>query len=71
MTWLGFGIFAGGSGFIMERVENRQFFNTRRRRFSEDFPLALGTFLYAAPAIGGFVVVGQMILESGVCIEVG
>ncbi|PMD28625.1 hypothetical protein NA56DRAFT_683959 [Hyaloscypha hepaticicola] len=71
MTWLGFGIFAGGGGFKMERVENRQFFNIRRRRFAEDFRIVMATFLYAAPAIGGFVVVGQMILESGVCIEVG
>jgi hypothetical protein len=71
MTWLGFGIFAGSAGFIAERVENRQFFNIRRRRILEDFGFVVYVFFYAAPAIGGFVVVGQMILEFDVCVEVG
>ncbi|KAH6677092.1 hypothetical protein B0J14DRAFT_583468 [Halenospora varia] len=30
-------------------------------------PLIFGIFFYAAPAIGGFVVVGQMLLEYGNC----
>lgn len=73
MTWLGFGIFAGGMGFMAEGVENRQFFNSRPRKLSryiENILNVVINFLYAAP-VGGFVVVGQMILEFGVCVEIG
>ncbi|KAF4629698.1 hypothetical protein G7Y89_g8442 [Cudoniella acicularis] len=71
MTWLGFGIFAGGMGFGVEGVENRQFFNIRPRRLGGNLSDIMGGFLFAVPAIGGFVVVGQMILEFGVCVKLG
>lgn len=32
-------------------------------------PLIFGIFFYAAPVIGGFVVVGQMLLEYGNCVR--
>ncbi|CZR56266.1 uncharacterized protein PAC_06154 [Phialocephala subalpina] len=75
MTWLGFGslgsIFLvagwGAAKLVMERV---------RRRGGGDFRALdkifykVAIFCYAAPAIGGFVVVGQMLRSYGTCITV-
>jgi len=71
MTWIVFGIAIGlvnpiGHIFDIRPVVRadllsyRVYWNTRLR-------LLLGSFVYAAPAIGGYVVVGQMIKEFGFC----
>ena len=71
MTWIVFGIAIGilnpiGHIFDIRPVVRpelpsyRLYWNVRLR-------LLLGSFVYAAPAIGGYVVVGQMIKEFGFC----
>lgn len=74
--WIFSGIVAGGVILIWERIENRQFLNARPIYVGRT-PAALWhayvsllVLIYAIPAIGGFVVVGQMITEFGVCTKV-
>jgi len=61
MVWLVFGIIVGGALVSTP-------FITRYREFTI---LSLGMCaFYSAPAIGGFVVVGQMIHDYGVCTQI-
>jgi hypothetical protein len=62
MSWLAFGIFAGFSEAIGNSMEDD---------YSEHFGmLIVMCSSYSAPAIGGFVVVGQMISRYGVCYRI-
>ena len=54
MMWLAFGIAFAPFAVILE---------------SQPFTFKLGWVLYGAPSIGGFVVVGQMLMEYGNCIR--
>jgi hypothetical protein len=67
MTWLAFGFFLGPSTeWFALHFESREFLNVRRR----SRPWISGVvypFVYGVPAIGGLVVVGQMIQAYGVC----
>jgi len=70
MSWLCFGIFLG---FFMQ---NMQFFWEEDRKNEIDTEmerrsiLITLSFILAAPAIGGFVVVGQMLVSFGTCIRI-
>ena len=57
MTWLAFGLFFG----LYVSVEGLVF---------GDRNVPLTTTIYFVPAIGGFVVVAQMLMSYGRCIEV-
>lgn len=64
MTWLAFGVFVGST------VE----LESRDRMNGDGDPPTWGSFgvllLYCGPAIGGFVVVGQMLMNYGHCIAI-
>ena len=67
MTWLAFGSYVG----VLD-MGDALIFNTSQKQASKSF-LPWGSFiqfLVAAPAIGGFVVVGQMLSEFGVCTRI-
>jgi hypothetical protein len=78
MTWLVFGIYFGSIiGYVPDVVGCRPVLNSRGRGLR--LPrlgtyrrcMAMGTgIIYAAPAIGGFIVVGQMMSSYGVCIQI-
>lgn len=53
MTWLAFGIMFGPGALLSET-----------RKFNET-----GLLFYCAPSIGGFIVIGQMLMEYGYCIR--
>lgn len=60
MTWLAFGVYFG---VILNLVSSMMV---------DEAPWALNSFLiYFVPAIGGFVVVAQMLMSYGSCIEIG
>ena len=61
MTWLAFGVYVGA--FIDLGSIGRQYEDERRRA------LLANPFSFCAPAIGGFVVVGQMLMDYGRCIQ--
>jgi len=63
MTWLAVGGFVGlFVPFVDETLSSL--------RIGAVFETALGLCLYSAPAIGGFIVVGQMLLEYGNCVQI-
>lgn len=63
MTWLAVGGFMGlFVPFVDETLSSL--------RIGAVFETALGLCLYSAPAIGGFIVVGQMLLEYGICVQI-
>ena len=82
MTWLTFGIFVGllpvawskqvstkaiwGRGKIKSQV---RYFSSgvHKQNYFEGFRRNSSYLLYSAPAIGGFVVVGQMLKDYGYC----
>ena len=67
MTWLAFGSYVGALD-----MGDTLIFNKSQKQASKS-SLPWGSFiqfLVAAPAIGGFVVVGQMLSEFGVCTRI-
>lgn len=73
MTWLAIGIYYGFTEPIIDFTNS---FMARYRLFEVLFQISvlgrLGLLLFAcAPAIGGFVVVGQMLMSYGHCIHIG
>lgn len=62
MSWWVFGLVSGyATGFASIEPEDYQ----RNKHF-----VKLGFIIYAGPAIGGFVVVGQMLASYGTCIRI-
>jgi hypothetical protein len=82
MTWLVFGFTIGPSvesavdTVLQQRSRISRFGRSRQSSIFGIFYLAdllgiiVGIGAYAAPAIGGFVVVGQMFYQYGVCFEI-
>ncbi len=77
MTWLAFGIFIGPTVELF-RASNMvalstpgQYYNVTNRRspYGKAF-LASMLIFYGAPAVGGFVVVAQMLMAYGVCFKI-
>lgn len=68
MYWLALGVF---TGTFIESVkgctESRMYLNCRSKYAWYYFFIVI---LYSAPAIGGFVILGQMLMEYGVCIRI-
>ena len=54
MTWLAFGIAFGPLSLTFDSIQSASRY---------------GFILYGAPAIGGFIVVGQMLMEYGHCVQ--
>jgi hypothetical protein len=73
MVWLGFGIFAGSQGqyvAFQRRMIGRRVSKTRNHPVEEKVTtMTLRLFLYSSPAIGGFVVVAQMLKSYGQCVK--
>ena len=59
MTWLAFGIFHGTSFYLSAKISNSPFRE-----------LLAMVFVYSAVAIGGLVVVCQMLLNYGNCVQI-
>ena len=59
MTWIAFGVIIGAQLSVNPRSQVRKFW----------LYYGLWTFPCLAPSIGGFVVVGQMLMQYGNCIE--
>ncbi|KAH7136981.1 putative pogo transposable element [Dactylonectria estremocensis] len=72
MMWLVFGCAAGGAvGQIADHIEGRPVLGSTRHLHQFGFwfiPISIALF-YAAAPIGGYIVVGHMIKEFGVCYE--
>lgn len=67
MMWIIYGLLMGPYR-IMDLFESRRIINARLGKSAEwRRSIALGAAPFAAVAIGGYVVVGQMIKEYGVC----
>jgi hypothetical protein len=64
MTWLSFGIYCGTAAASMKN------FAERRTLTFEALLIFLFVWVYSAPAIGGFIVVAQMISAYGVCFKI-
>jgi hypothetical protein len=71
MTWLAFGV-AVGSSFPFVIDFEKSFDRIRGEEGSQYFIMVLLMLVvvYGAPAVGGFIVVGQMITQYGTCINV-
>ena len=72
MMWLAVGVFYGGSVASMEIIMTS--WTASRRRWAWILAaLSRSTIatVYCVPAIGGFVVVGQMLMNYGHCIRIG
>lgn len=74
MMWLVFGIICGSTaGYIGDTIEGRPVLNSMSQyhRSYKFWWFVLGNiFIYAPPSIGGYVVVGKMMNEFGVCFRV-
>lgn len=66
MTWLAFGIFVGPAVDTFRSLIDDNYVGIGWRLY---FAVSVGLF-YGAPAVGGFVVVAQMLLAYGVCIRI-
>ncbi|OCL02254.1 hypothetical protein AOQ84DRAFT_393104 [Glonium stellatum] len=73
MAWLSFGILMGYEmDLLKEKLESRQRLNYQWYTNSQTLAYVFSRVLiFSVPAIGGFVVVGQMLLDYGSCISVG
>ena len=70
MTWLVFGIFVGPV-YSFFSTFNRDDINDTQHHPPSTLAFSLGSvLLFAAPAIGGLVVVGQMLVAYGNCIRI-
>jgi hypothetical protein len=67
MVWLIFGIWMGVFIRHFSKLDTRPVLNNHRVDRFELVKLSCMMFVYGAPAIGGLVVVGQMIKSYGVC----
>lgn len=65
MMWLVFGMVLGPVLYSMDNTSLMGFDDPKKRWFRLAYAIT-----YCAPSIGGFVVVGQMIAEYGVCSEI-
>jgi hypothetical protein len=65
MSWLATGIFVGPAAYLYPTFSSLIF-----RDPIQGTVYKLGLFLYAAPAIGGFVVVSQMLSNYGHCVQI-
>ena len=63
MTWLAFGVYFGPAA-------EWQYMNHRYGDGESGAWELVYPFLYCGPAIGGFVVVGQMLMSYGRCIQI-
>jgi hypothetical protein len=78
MSWLTFGILSGvDMRGLSNLLENRVYINRVSRAGIGRYPRALylalvcfSSICYSIPAVGGFVVVGQMISQYGVCTSI-
>ena len=73
MTWLAIGIAYGAAEPNSDLINNfvAPYFKVGAGWFVSDLGHLLMLLYGGAPAIGGFVVVGQMLMSYGHCIQIG
>jgi hypothetical protein len=71
MAWLATGIWVGGGlGSVADRIEERPIIGGSNERNPFLHGYMIGNMLWVAPAIGGYVVVGKMIYDFGICTNI-
>ena len=71
MTWLAFGQLFTSNGFLVPlflEMPAKEFKTMIAFTVVTGFSL-LGALVFAVPALGGFVVIGQMLREYGYCLR--
>lgn len=72
MVWLAFGVVSGFSYILLQRSKQGDRKHQKlSRKWWSPFLTLIGYISGASPAIGGFLVVGQMLNEYGSCVRLG